>query len=158
MQTRRNRTLPKALTAVVAAALFTAGCGSGATSAASSRPAQPSSPPDFSLFVGDWHAHGRVMTVSADGSFTMAMRIYKSCDQFPPPCDPNVGSEINDGAQAAGRITSVSGTTVVAEVSTTNDAPLLPSGRLTFTLDTATDVIDTLNLHWCGPRTPGGIC
>jgi hypothetical protein len=98
------------------------------------------------------------MTVNADGSFTMVERTYVSCADSPPPCDTDTNAQITDGAQALGTLHAVSGTVATGVISTTNDAPLMPTGPVTFTLDTTNDAINALNLNWCGPNAPTGIC
>ncbi|MFD9818079.1 hypothetical protein [Streptomyces violascens] len=160
---RRPRTTPEVLAAVAVLAVCAVGCDSASprqhpTATPKPSTSAPASPPDFTLFAGDWHGHGNAMTVKTDGSFTMVKRTYKSCDQNPPPCDPNVGSQINDGAQASGRLDTVSGTVATGVITTTNDGPLLPAGPVTFTFDAANDAINALRLNWCGPKAPSGIC
>ncbi|MFC1415451.1 hypothetical protein [Streptacidiphilus cavernicola] len=98
------------------------------------------------------------MTVNADGTFTMELRTYVSCTDNPPPCDTDTNAQITDGAHALGTLRTVSGTVASGVISTTNDAPQMPTGPVTFTLDTTNDAINALNLNWCGPNAPVGIC
>jgi hypothetical protein len=98
------------------------------------------------------------MTINPDGTFSMSERTYMFCDQNPPPCDSDTNGQITDGANATGALTSVSGTVATGTINTTNDSPKLPKGPVTFTFDPTNDAINTLNLNWCGPNAPTGIC
>lgn len=148
---------------VLAAMACSAGCAvtptpaPGATTLAPSSPA-PSSPPDYSDFTGQWGGHGNSMTVAADGTFTMRRRTYAFCGENPPPCDSMVNGVITSGAVAHGTLESVSGTLAKGKIRDSTDTSLLPTGPVTFTLDTANNVIEALDLNWCGPSSPTGVC
>ncbi|MET8005435.1 hypothetical protein [Nonomuraea glycinis] len=149
---------------VLAAMACSAGCAvaptpaPGATTLAPSSPA-PSSPPDYVDFTGQWGGHGNVMNVAADGTFTMRQRTYAFCDENPPPCDSmGVDGVITSGAVAQGTLESVSGTLAEGKITNSTDTSLLPTGPVTFTLDTANNVIEALDRNWCGPSAPPGVC
>lgn len=167
MDFNTRRATAGALVAVMAAVI--SGCTSSPTNAPVAQtsataptvpttPAASPSPADFSTFTGQWIGHGNDMTVAADGTFTMEERTYNDCSQNPPPCDEMTNSVITDGAVAHGALQSVSGTTATGVISTTTDPSLLPVGSVTFNLDTTNDVINALNVNWCGPSAPAGIC
>ncbi|WP_406446395.1 hypothetical protein OHB14_45110 [Streptomyces sp. NBC_01613] len=87
------------------------------------------------------------------------MRTYVDCDQNPQPCDSIAANgEITDGAIAHGTLESVSGTVAKGDITDSTDSSRLPKGPVTFTLDTANDLIKALNLNWCAPSAPSGIC
>ncbi|WP_406447574.1 hypothetical protein OHB14_45105 [Streptomyces sp. NBC_01613] len=98
------------------------------------------------------------MTIAADGTFTMARRTYLDCGQNPQPCDSVINNEIIDGAIAHGTLKSVSGTVAKGNITKSTDSSRLPKGPVTFTLDTANDLIKALNLNWCASSAPSGIC
>ncbi|WP_034261329.1 hypothetical protein [Actinospica robiniae] len=152
----------------VTAALAASGCASASSQStvaqvstsgpASPTAAAPSTPANFDAFAGKWVGHGNDMSVARDGTFIMEERTYQDCSESAPPCDNMSDNIITDGAVAHGKLQTVSGTTATGWVFTTSDPALLPEGTITFDLDPANDEIDALNLNWCGPDAPSGLC
>jgi len=56
------------------------------------------------------------------------------------------------------QLTSVSGEVATGIVTHTTDQALTPPGRITITLDPATDTITAYNISFCGPSAPPGNC
>lgn len=88
----------------------------------------------------------------------MSMRTYRTCGQEPPPCDTFSGNTITDGDIATGRLTSVSGEVAIGQVIHSTDQTDTPAGRITMTLNPATDTLSARNVSFCGPDAPAGNC
>jgi hypothetical protein len=150
-----------AIAAIVAATIVGCGSTTAHTSTGSptlmARPTAPSSPA-FTAFAGQWYGHGSYLVIRPDGGFAMTMRTYRFCGQDPPPCDKFSGNTITAGDVATGKLTSVSGEVATGEVTHTTDQAQSPTGRITMTLDPATDTISAGNVSFCGPSAPNGNC
>lgn len=163
-QNRRTR-LAFAVLAVATTPFLAGGCtGSGpAAGKASPTPGRPiatqsTASRNFATFTGDWGGHERVLSIRADGYFTLEARTYRVCGQDPPPCDSASSASEFFGDRASGWLTSVSGDVATGEVTHTTDQTGTPIGRITFVLNPETDIITLEGGTWCGSHTPVGTC
>lgn len=150
-----------ALSTILAAA--SAGCASTASHAPSGSPpstghSSATTSPSFAAFAGHWSGHDSYLDVRSDGGFTLGARTFRVCGQDPPPCDTWSGNTITDGDIATGRLTSLTGEIATGEVTRTTDPADSPAGKITMTLDPATDTLSASNVSFCGPSAPSGTC
>ena len=150
-----------ALTAILAAG--GAGCSSAASHATGGSPSPTAHPsasgsPAFAAFAGKWIGHGSYLVVRSDGRFTISKRTYRFCSQNPPPCDTVSGNTITNGDVATGQLTSLARKVATGEVTRTTDPADSPAGRITMTLNPASDTISARSVSFCGPRAPVGKC
>lgn len=122
----------------------------------------PSTGP-FSAFAGAWGGHGRGATIEASGTGTAIWRTYRSCSQYPQPCD-GPGLPISYFIVTF-TLTSISDGMAKGEITST-DAPLVPIGPIALTLvggdqmTLSTPEIPPSQFigYFCGPEAVPGSC
>ncbi|EFV11894.1 hypothetical protein [Segniliparus rugosus] len=120
-------------------------------------------------FVGEWHGHGRLLTVGADGSGKIVARTYQKCGDpgVTGACDTFDGNEIKPGAVTQIKITGTHEVADGAEAEFSVQESTLgvpPNSTGTLVLDQTQDTVRiVINGKpgagaYCGPKADPGAC
>ncbi len=110
-----------------------------------------------------WEGHGRVITVQANGAFTISYRLYNDCSTDPAPCDSFKGNEIYPGGSVTGVFDAGHSPRWTGRITKAADTAAWPVGPVSADYDAGTGILSVQPgltasseaMTFCGPSAPG---